>query len=173
MILQTQRLILRKLTLDDAQFIIELTNSVGWLRFIGDRNTKTIETAQAYIERTALKNYELYGSGLYLVKLRDNQTPIGICGIMHRQNLPNPDIAFAFLAHYEGFGYAFEIASSVVDYARNVLKINALSAIVVPENTRSVNLIEKLNMSFVKKFRFEGDSEDMFLYEINLIDISE
>jgi RimJ/RimL family protein N-acetyltransferase len=164
-ILQTERLSLRKFTLDDAEFIIELTNSASWLRFIGDRNTKTIESAKAYIERVGLKNYDSIGYGLFLVELTDNKTPIGLCGFMNRNTLPSPDIAFAYLPQFEGKGYAYEMATALMDYAKNQLNFTDLIAIVVPENARSINLIEKLGMKFVKEFRFEGDDEDLFLYK--------
>jgi RimJ/RimL family protein N-acetyltransferase len=165
-ILQTKRLRLRELTHQDAQFIIELTNSPAWLKFIGDRNTKTEALAKAYIERVGTQNYKTNGSGLYLVELKDTKIPIGLCGIMHRQTLENPDIAFAFLPQYEGKGYAYEIASELINYTHKVLKINALMAIVLPENERSIRLIEKLGMKFIKKFRFENDDEELLLYKI-------
>ncbi len=165
-ILQSERLCLRELMLEDALFIIELTNSPAWLRFIGDRNTKTEALAKAYIERVGIKNYEKFGSGLYLVELKDAKISIGLCGIMHRQTLENPDIAFAFLPQFEGKGYAYEIASSMMNYAHKVLNINALMAIVLPENIRSIRLIEKLGMKFVKAFRFEDDTDELLLYDI-------
>jgi len=48
-VLETERLILREFTLADANFIIELVNTPGWLRFIGDRNIKIEEQAKEYL----------------------------------------------------------------------------------------------------------------------------
>ena len=56
-ILETERLQLRTFTLDDTQFIMELLNSAGWLRFIGDKNVRTEEQARSYLENGPLKSY--------------------------------------------------------------------------------------------------------------------
>jgi RimJ/RimL family protein N-acetyltransferase len=168
MIFETQRLRLRRFTLDDAPFIVQLTNTDGWLRFIGDRNTKTEELAKQYLQNSAFKSYEMYGYGLSMVELKDTHTPLGMCGILHRDTLPHPDIGFALLPDFEGKGYAFEIATGLLQHATNALSINELMAIVVPDNNRSVKLLEKLGMGLVKKFRFEGKDEELLLYKKTL-----
>ena len=58
-ILETERLVLRQFTMDDATFIIELVNTPGWIEFSGDRNIKTTEQAKNYLQNGPLKSYEL------------------------------------------------------------------------------------------------------------------
>jgi RimJ/RimL family protein N-acetyltransferase len=163
-ILETERVRLRAFTHGDANFIIELLNSPGWIQYIGDRNVRTEEQAVAYLENGPLKSYIQNGFGLSLVEKKDDQKPIGMCGLIKRDNLENPDIGFALLPVYEGHGYAFEIASATLLYAKKVLNIPTVSAITLPGNTRSIRLIEKLGLVFDKTFCFPNSQEELLLY---------
>lgn len=163
-ILETERLKLRAFTLDDTAFIIELLNSRGWLRFIGDRNVRTIEQAAAYLENGPLKSYAQHGFGLSLVEKKDDGRPIGMCGIIWRSNLEHPDIGFAFLPEFEGQGYAFEMASATLSYATHTLHLPKIAAITLPANSRSIRLLEKIGLRFVRAFSFPDDKEELLLY---------
>ncbi|MEZ0482930.1 GNAT family N-acetyltransferase [Fibrella aquatica] len=147
-ILQTDRLTLRQLETSDAAFIVELVNSPGWLRNIGDRQIKTVAQAETYLINGPLASYAANGYGLYLVELMANQTPIGMCGIIKRDTLENPDIGFALLPEFAGKGYAFEIAAATLNFAQNTLKLPVIDAIVLPSNEPSVRLLKKLGLVF-------------------------
>lgn len=164
LILETERLLLRQFTTDDAKFITELVNTPGWIEFIGDRDIKTDEQAKKYLENGPLKSYELNGFGLYLVELKNEKAPIGMCGIIKRDYLENPDIGFAFLPAFTEKGFAFEMASETMIYAKNKLKLPTVFAITVSENKRSINLLKKLGMKFIKLFCSPGDNEELMLY---------
>jgi RimJ/RimL family protein N-acetyltransferase len=163
-ILETERLKLRELTLDDTAFIIELVNTPGWLTFIGDRNIKTEEQAKSYLENGPLKSYRENGFGLSLVEMKDSQTKIGMCGILKRDSLEHPDIGFAFLPQFMEKGYAFEIAHATVQYTIDHLKLPIIYAIVVPENVRSIKLLNKIGLTFVKRFHFGDSNQELLLY---------
>jgi len=163
-ILETERLILREFTLADAPFIIELVNSPGWLQFIGDRNVKTEEQAKEYLRNGPLKSYEINGFGLSMVELKADQTPIGMCGIIRRDNLENPDIGFAFLPMFEGKGLAFEIVHVTIGYAKNVLKLPVIFAITMPENKRSIKLLEKIGFNYTRTFTSPTDNVQLKLF---------
>src|SRR6478736_8102385 len=113
-ILETERLQLRQFEIDDAEFIVELVNTPGWLKFIGDRNIKTTEDAIRYLQNGPMKSYQENGFGLSLVEEKGNRKSIGMCGILKRDSLENPDIGFALLPEFVGKGYAFEIALATV-----------------------------------------------------------
>lgn len=149
-ILETERLRLRELERTDASFIIELVNTPGWLEFIGDRNVKNIESAVAYIENGPLKSYADNGFGLWLAELKESKILIGMCGILKRDTLENPDIGFAFMPEFTGKGYACEVAQATLNHAKGTLNIDKLVAIVVPTNKRSIHLLEKIGFKFVK-----------------------
>jgi RimJ/RimL family protein N-acetyltransferase len=163
-ILETERLLLRRFTITDTTFIIELVNSPGWLTFIGDRNLKTEEQAKKYLQNGPLKSYEINGFGLYLVELKSNRLPIGMCGILKRDNLENPDIGFAFLPEYMGRGFAFEIANATMTYAKDMLKLPVIFAITIPGNKRSINLLEKIGLTFSKTIDLKDTGEQLILF---------
>ena len=164
MILETDRLRLREFTTADATFILELVNSPGWLQFIGDRNIKTTVQAIAYLENGPLRSYADHGFGLALVETKDNKIPIGMCGIIKRDNLDNPDIGFAFLPGYTRKGYAFEIATATLAYAAGQLKLPTVYAITAPGNIRSISLLGKIGLKFIKKIDAPKDNEELLLY---------
>lgn len=161
-ILETKRLRLRKFTLNDTKFIIELLNSPGWIEFIGDRNIKTEEQAITYLQNGPMKSYVQNGYGLSMVETKEG-IPIGMCGIINRDTLEHPDIGFAFLEEFTGKGYAYEIASATLSYAMNTLKISKIVAITLPRNTRSIKLLEKIGMKPVTSFLQNG--EELILFE--------
>lgn len=163
-ILETERLTLRKFNLDDTHFIIKLVNSEGWLKNIGDRNIKTEEQARNYLQNGPLKSYSEHGFGLWLVELKADQVPIGICGILKRDTLETPDIGFAFLPEFTGQGFAFEVASATMAFAKNDLKIGVISAITVPGNTTSIKLLEKLGFKFSRKIEAANGGADLLLF---------
>jgi RimJ/RimL family protein N-acetyltransferase len=157
-ILETERLRLRKFDLNDAQFIIELLNSPGWIRYIGDRNVKTEQQAIEYLKNGPLKSYRENGFGLSLVETKEGR-PIGMCGIIKRDTLEHPDIGFAFLPEFTGKGYAYEIASATLSHATDKLKLAKIAAITLPDNTNSIKLLEKIGLNFVKSFANQNGEE--------------
>jgi RimJ/RimL family protein N-acetyltransferase len=161
--IQTERLELREYTLKDAPFIFKLMNSDGWLKNIGDRNIKTIEDAEAYMQKNYLSSYEKHGFGPYLVSLKEEGTPIGSSGLYKRDNLDFPDVGFAFLPEFGNKGYAFESAQAVMKYAAEKLKLQTVVGITLPENTSSVKLLKKLGLSEIGTYKYE-DGEELLLF---------
>ena len=161
--LQTDRLILRQFELSDSKFIIELVNSPGWIEFIGDRNIKTEEAAVHYRQNGPIKSYKENGFGLSMVEKKDG-TPIGMCGILKRDSLDNPDIGFAFLPEFMGLGYAFEIAKATISYAKDNLKVKTILAITVPANQRSIQLLERIGLRFSRIICTPADNQELMLF---------
>jgi [ribosomal protein S5]-alanine N-acetyltransferase len=149
-VLDTPRLILRELTPADAPFILELVNEPGWLRHIGDRGVRTLADAEAYIVKGPQVSYAKHGFGLWLVERKADGAALGICGLLQRDTLPDPDIGFAFLARHHSQGYAHESAAATLAHARDQLGFRRVLAITSPGNEASIRLVEKLGL------RFEG-----------------
>ncbi len=165
--IETERLVLRRFTLDDAAFFMALLNDPDWIRYIGDRHVYTIDAARAYLAKTYLAQYEKNGFGLYLTALK-NGTPLGMCGLIRRDGLDDVDIGFAFLPAHRGHGYAFEAAQASLDYGRTVLMKKRVVAITLPANTASVALIKKLGMGFERLIRLGDDPDELALYAVEL-----
>jgi RimJ/RimL family protein N-acetyltransferase len=164
---ETERLWLRPFTLNDCDFILDLLNSEGWIKYIGDRNVKTTEQARAYLENGPLKSYQINGFGLSLVQLKANNKSIGMCGLIKRDYLDHPDIGFAFLPDYTGSGYAYEIAKKVIHQGLTKYRMKEIAAITMPENYSSVKLLVKLGFRFVKCFNMKDTNEELSLYSID------
>ncbi|MES2796567.1 MAG: GNAT family N-acetyltransferase [Bacteroidota bacterium] len=163
-ILETDRLILRELTNTDSPFIYELLNSPGWLQYIGNRNINSDEDAQKYIINGPIKSYESNGYGLWLVSLKTDNSPIGLCGILKRDALDAPDIGFAFLDAFMDKGYAVEIAKAVLDFANHTLKLKIILGITALNNTKSIKLLEKIGLKYIENIDYNG--ELLKLYKI-------
>lgn len=158
--LETERLRLRPFTTDDAPFVLTLLNEPSFLRFIGDKKVRNLEDARQYLLTGPITSYERNGFGLLLVELKDTNVPIGMCGLIKREELPEPDIGFAFIPDYWRQGFAFEAATAVMNDARERLKLTNILAIVNPDNESSIKLLERLGL------RFERIKGDVKLYAL-------
>jgi len=95
--IETERLVLRHIAIRDAEFIRAVLNEPSFLRFIGDRGVRTTDDACRYIQDGPVASYTRYGYGLLRVGLKADDTPIGICGVLKRDTLPEPDLGFSLL----------------------------------------------------------------------------
>lgn len=161
-LLETNRLVLRKFTVEDAPFMFRLVNEPSWIENIGDRNVHSIEDAQKYLADGAISSYTTHGYGFYIVLHRETNLPIGTCGFAKRPFLDHPDFGFAFLPEYTGQGYAIEIAVATMAFAEEVLKMEKLVAFTTPSNKRSIQLLIKLGFRFEKSIMVE--EEELFLF---------
>jgi len=157
-VLKTERLDLRHIELDDAAFIRELMNEPPWIEFIGDRGIRTLADARAFIRDRLIPSYEQHGFGFYLTELREDQTQLGICGLIKRDSLDDVDLGFALFERHWGRGYAREAAEAVIDFARDTVGLSRLAAVTNPKNVRSARLLEALGMKFERMVRL-GDEE--------------
>lgn len=163
-ILETERLIIRELNSGDAEFILKLLNTPTWLKFIGDRGVKNIEDALKYIANGPAKSYAVNGFGLYLLELKTGNIPIGMCGLIKRDFLKDPDIGFALLPEYEGQGYGFESASAVLLYGQKTLGMRRIVAITVKENVNSIHLLEKIGLHHERMIAYPETNEELMLF---------
>ena len=159
-VLETARTSLRLLERTDARFILGLLNDPGWIRYIGDRGVRTVEAARGYLEARMLSQYERHGFGLWMVESRTGAEPMGICGLVKRDNLPHPDLGFAFMPPWRGKGYAYESALAVRDHATGPLGIARLLAITSPVNVASARLLERLGFAAQGEMPWAGDDKD-------------
>ena len=167
-IIETERLILRKIEESDCEFVYSLLNSPGWLKYIGDRGINSLEDAKTYIRDKVVSLYDQQGYGPYGVRTKLNNSLIGFCGLFKRDFLEDADIGFAFLPEHSGKGYAIESAVAVLEYARDVIGLRRIIAITLEGNDRSINILNKLGMSFKEKIIYPGSGEELLLYSIEL-----
>jgi len=164
----TERLVLRWLRLEDADFILELLNDPGWIQHIGDRGVRTREGAADYIRNGPMAMYQREGFGLYLVELKDGGEALGMCGLIKRDTLEDVDLGFAFLEPHCRRGYGYESARACLQLARDTFGLGRLVAITTPANKVSGLLLEKLGFSFEDTVRLGGEDAETKLYAIDL-----
>ena len=164
--LETQRLLLRRLHVDDAPFILTLLNEPSFIRYIGDKSVRDLEGARQYILNGPVASYDRHGFGLNLVELKESHTPIGICGLLKRDELPHPDIGFALIPDFWNKGFAFEAATAVLQDARYRLNPERILAITSLDNEASISLLQRLGFSFEKTTRLSADGEEVRLFTL-------
>jgi ribosomal-protein-alanine N-acetyltransferase len=156
----TQRLCIRPLTLSDSEFMLELVNSSGWLKFIGDRGVSSTEQAIFYISKI-LKTPSFYYS---VIQKLDSLEPVGILSFIQRENLDAPDFGFALLPKFYKMGYAREASAA---YLKKVVAQNPSSPIIAicwEENETSINLLKKLGFYF--RNAVNQNKQLLHIYEI-------
>ena len=171
--LETERLVLRPFTLADSDFIMELLNTEGYLKYIADRNIKSTEDAELYLQSGPLKSYAEYGFGLCKILLKarngeaDGGEAVGMCGLLWHDYLPSPDVGYALLPQYEGKGYGRESAEAVLRWGFEECGISTILAIVLPQNYGSVRLLERLGMKLQKTIIKPETGDELLLYSIS------
>ena len=144
--IESPRLVLRPLNEGDAAFIVALLNQPSFVQYIGDRGVRTLEDAQRYIADGPAHSYSQHGFGLMVAQSKDNATPMGMCGLVMRDYLPDPDIGFALLPEYRSQGFALEAAGAVLRHAFDQLGLKRVVAIVQRDNAASIRVLERLGM---------------------------
>ena len=162
--LNTERLVLRPFTVDDVQFVLTLLNEPSFLRYIGDKKVRNVEDARQYILNAPIASYEANGFGLYVVELSESHAPIGMCGLIKREELSDPDIGFAFLPDFWNKGFAFEASAAVLQDARERLRRQRILAITSLDNDASIKLLQRLGFKFEKVIRLTADREQVKLF---------
>lgn len=168
MVLETERLLLRRFTVDDAQFVLALVNEPSFLRYIGDKKVRTLDDARQYIQNGPLASYDRNGFGLYVAELKTSHTPVGMCGLLKRDELPEPDIGFALLPAFWKQGFGFEAASAVLSEARESLHLQRVLAITSLDNDASIALLQRLGFTLDRILRLSPDAEELKLHAVEL-----
>jgi ribosomal-protein-alanine N-acetyltransferase len=162
-VLETPRLKLRKLTLDDAPFILRLVNEPSWLEFIGDKGVRDLDGAREYLREGPIGMYERHGFGLYMTEVKESGAQIGMCGLIKRDTLPDVDIGFALFPEFWGRGYAHEAAAAVLEHGRRTFDLKRIVAITSLDNESSIKVLEKIGMQFERTLEFApGDPVRLF-----------
>ena len=119
--------------------MLALLNEPSFIRNIGDRGVRTIDQASTYIEQGPVASYDKYGFGLLLVTLKESQTPIGICGLIKRDELDIYDISLEritkqYLEYLQAFKELnIDVAGEFVVMAANLIYLKSRSLLPVDQ----------------------------------------
>ena len=164
-VLETARLALREFDAHDAEFVLRLVNEPSFLRYIGDRGVRTLDDARKYIADGPVAGYARDGHGLMRVERKSDGASLGMCGLLKRDALPEPDIGFSFFPEYWSQGYALEAASAVMRHARDTLAIGRILAITTRDNASSMRLLDKLGFRFERMIALGTEELRLFASE--------
>lgn len=153
-IIETERLVLRQLTADDAEFLIRLLNEPSFIANIGDRQVRNVVDAHRYVELGPAAMYRKHGVGLRVVVLKETHEPVGLCGLLKRDEIEDFDIGYAFLEEHWRRGYAYESARAVMKWARATLRLQRVIGFIAPHNDPSARVLEKLGFRYEKTVPF-------------------
>lgn len=168
MLIETDRLRLRQLSIDDAGFILRLLNEPSFIQNIADRGVRSLEDARAYILNGPVASYQKFGFGLWLVEKKESEVPIGICGLLKRDILEDVDIGYALLPEFWSRGYAFESASAVLSYASKTLGLKRVLAVTNSDNQSSIRLLEKIGFAYERTVRLSAETAEVKLFAVNV-----
>jgi RimJ/RimL family protein N-acetyltransferase len=157
---ETERLLIRPIEISDAEFMLQLLNTEGWLKFIGDRNVHSIEEAAAYIQKF-ITNPNFHYHTIYL---KSSNIPIGVLSFLKRDEYEFPDLGFALLPNFERSGFAYEAASAYLNHFKSSSEIKQIIGITKENNIKSIQLLEKLGFSFYHK----SQKEVLSIFMLNL-----
>lgn len=166
-VIETERLALRRFTQDDAAFVLEMLNDEAWKRNISDRGIRTVEGVRGYVDDVLLASYQKHGFGLYRLALKADDTPIGMCGLIKRDSLPNVDIGYALLPAFYGKGYAEEAARAVLEHGRSDFGLKRILGTTSLDNEPSVRVLEKIGLTFQEVIQQAGFDKPSKLFAID------
>ena len=163
-IVETPRLRLRELTVEDAKFVFRLVNEPSFLSNIGDKGVKNLDGARQFILEGPWTRQKRRGYGQFLVELKEGGVPIGVCGLVYRESLDVTDVGFALLPEYWKRGFAYEAADAMLQYGHSTLGIDRIVGLTSEENLASISVLEKLGMNFERIVKMSGDDPGTVLY---------
>lgn len=163
-LIRTERLDLRELGLDDADFMLELLNDQAFVRDIGDRGVRTLDDSRQYIAAGSMPSYRQHGFGFWCVLLRETGERIGICGLARRDELDDVDIGYAFLPAWRGKGFALEASRAVMDAARLRFGLRRIVAITSLDNPASARLLERIGLVYERRIRMHDEELRLFAW---------
>lgn len=166
LVVETERLRLRRFTADDAPFILRLLNEPSFIKNIADRGVRTVEDAVRYLEEGPIRSYARNGHGLWMVERKDDPVAIGMCGLLRRDAFEDVDLGYAFLPEFWSKGYALESACAVLALGKRALGLSRFIAFVSPGNQGSIRVLEKLGFAPSGRAKLSPETEEAVVYSL-------
>ena len=153
-IAQTERLILREFTIDDAIHFFEMNNDSDILKHTGDVPFKNLKKAENFLIN--YDKYKINNMGRWAVCLKDTNEFLGWCGLKYHLEDKKVEVGYRFYKKHWNKGYATESAKASIEYGFKTLKLAKIYAHAHIDNLNSHKVIKKCGMDFVKEFDYDG-----------------
>ena len=154
-ILETERLLVRELTLDDMEKLFELYSYEGMTDYM--EGLYPYEEEYAYQKAYIDNMYRFFGYGMWLVFEKESGKLVGRAGVEHREALEGElELGYAIGTPWQRKGYASEVCRGILAYVKEELGFEEIVSLVEPENVASIHLLEKLGFGFETELNLEG-----------------
>jgi len=162
-LIETERLLLREITLDDKEELFKLHSDPEVQKYTGEPLVESIEEMEKAI-KARISDYEKYGFGRWATILKNEMQFVGWAGLAYLPEFDEIDLGYRFLPEYWGKGIATEASHAILAYGFDQLKLRKIIAIAMKENKASFKVMEKVGMEFDKFAPYELGSEDAVWY---------
>lgn len=146
--LVTERLLLRRFTLDDVDALYLLTTIPEVIRYVGNTPLPSRDAALDTLKTRLLRDYEVHGYGRFAVVWKATGAVVGFCGVKYLEEIGANELGYRYLPELWGQGVAKESCRAVIDHARETLKLRRLVSLIHPENEGSKNVVRKLGFTY-------------------------
>jgi RimJ/RimL family protein N-acetyltransferase len=149
--IETERLLIRPFKMEDIEPSYTMNLDAEVSKYTGDGGVVSKKEIERRIVENVFGDYEKYGFGRLAVELKGENKFIGFTGLKYLEDLDEVDLGYRFMKEYWGKGIATESGKACVNLGFNKLGLKKMIAMVLPENTGSIHVLEKLNFKYEKE----------------------
>lgn len=145
MVLRTERLTLRQLTIDDIDALFAVYSDPEAMRWVDDGQPILYEDCVRWIDVTQ-RNYDTRGYGMLAIERNGIPGVCGFIGLVHPGGRPDAELKYALLREVWGQGFATEAARAMLEYGATTFGLLRIIATIAPQNLASRRVLLKVNM---------------------------
>jgi len=155
-VIDTGRLLLRRFQPDDLEAFFQLCSRPAIIRHAQSAPIASREAALEYMKSAPFHDYATYGYGRFACVWKPTGAVIGFSGIKYVPEIAENELGYRFFEEYWGMGLATEAGHASIEFARSVLGLKRLVAMVHPDNVASARVVTKLGFTREKCLRYSG-----------------
>ncbi|MEH0153066.1 GNAT family N-acetyltransferase [Limibacter armeniacum] len=165
-LIETERLLLREITFDDKEELLQLHSDPEVQKWTGEPVIESMKEIEKAID-IRQNNYRQYGFGRLAAIQKDTSEFIGWVGLTYLQEFDKVDLGYRLKKKYWGMGFATEASKAIIDYGFNILNLDLIIAIALPENKASIRVMEKVGMIYDKQAPYDEMILDAIWYKLD------
>jgi RimJ/RimL family protein N-acetyltransferase len=154
-IIETNRLLLRTFTEDDAALLYELNLDPDVIRYTHDP-IKDLAHASEILEKVIIPQYALYNHGRWAVHVKTTLEFLGWCGLKYLAEKNEIDLGYRYKKEGWGKGYATEAAYASIQYGFEKIGLKRIVARAEIDNIGSWKVLEKCGMTYIGDEEVDG-----------------
>ena len=169
-IVETERLYLREFIDKDAIHFYQMNNDPDVIKYAGDSPFDSLESAKNFLLN--YQDYKINNMGRWAVCLKETSEFLGWCGLKFHPKENLVEVGYRFYKKNWNKGYATESALASIEYGFKALKLSKIYAHCHMENEKSIHVVNKCGLKFVKQFDYEGMPANLYKIDNPYIQIN-